>query len=310
LSPILRGERRLLSLDGAMRISPILLLLGLSVATAEADTSITLNPDKDNTLCQYGDSSNALGDLYVGRTNQSDGDSRRRTVIYFNVAGSLPSGATITSAKLRLYLNRTSDSTSRTLTLYKSTAGWGEGTSYFNGGQCDAPTTNDASWTYRLYSGSTWSSAGGDYSGTASQTCSVGTTFQYYEWASNSTMIADVQGWLDTPSGNLGWELIGDESTGQTTRRFTSREGAEEELPELVITYTTDSLRAGTASPRRTETPRLPRGLRYLATRDLDGDGELDALARDERRGTLVGMSRGVQWVIEAKTAAGDPLAR
>jgi hypothetical protein len=292
-----------------MRISPIVLLLGLSASTAEADTTVTLNPDKDNTLCQYGDGSNALGDLFIGRTGQTESVSRRRAVIHFNVAGTVPPGATITSAKLRLYLNTAADSNSHTLTLYKSTASWGEGTSLFNGGQCAAKTTNDASWTYRIYSGSTWTSAGGDYSGTASQTCSVGSTFQYYEWLSNSTMIADVQGWLNTPSSNYGWELIGNESQASTARRFTSREGTSTQVPQLVITYTTGSLRAEPAPPQA-EAPRLPAGLRYLATRDLDGDGELDVLARDEQREELVGMSRGVMWVIEPETVAGDPLAR
>jgi hypothetical protein len=295
-----------------MRISLAISLLSvLAVAPAAADVTVTLNPDKDNTLCQYGDSSNALGDIYAGRTGQADTDSRRRGAIHFNVAGSVPAGATITSAKLRLYLNQASDANSHTLSLRKASASWGEGTSFFAGGRCAAKTTNDASWTYRFYSATTWTSTGGDFSGTSTQTCSVGSTLQYYEWLSSSAMIADVQGWLTTSSTNYGWVVLGNEAQSATARRFTSREGTSTQLPQLVITYTTGALRASSplaaasaaapAEPR----PDLPAGLRYLATRDLDGDGELDVLARDERNEQLVGIGRGgAVWVIEPETDA------
>jgi hypothetical protein len=284
-----------------MRIS-LALILVLAASPAAADITVTLNPDKDNTLCQYGDSSNALGDIFAGRTGQADSDSRRRGVIHFNVAGSVPSGATITSAKLRLYLNQASDANSHTLTLRKASASWGEGTSFYAGGRCAAKTANDASWTYRIYSTNTWTSAGGDYSGTSTQTCSVGSTLQYYEWTSNAAMIADVQGWLGTPASNYGWVVLGNEAQSATARRFTSREGTSTQVPQLVITYTTNGLRADPPAARRPSTPSLPAGLRYLATRDLDGDGELDVLARDEHTEQLVGVSRGAIWVIEPET--------
>jgi len=284
----------------------LLTTLTLLAAAPAAASTVTIHPDHDNTLCQFGDSSNALGDIFVGRTGQADADSRRRGVFHFDVAGSVPAGATITSVKLRLYMNTAADATSHTLSLFPASASWGEGTSLFNGGRCAAKTTNDASWTYRFYNATSWTSAGGDHGATASQTCSVGTTLQYYEWTSNSAMIGDVQGWLNSPSSNNGWELIGDESTSATARRFTSREGASTELPELVITYTAGGLRATSAAPAVA----LPGGLRYLATRDLDGDGELDILARDDHRDRLVGIHQGVIWEIQPERDDGDPLAR
>lgn len=293
-----------------MRTPLAIATLLLAVSPAAANT-ITLNPDKDNTLCEYFDSSNALGDLFVGRTGQGVGYSIRRGVIRFNVAGNIPAGSTITSAKLRLYLNTASDSNSHTLSLHEASASWGEGTSYYNGGRCAAKTTNDASWTYRFYSTSTWTSSGGDYNGTASQTCSVGSASQYYEWTSNAAMIADVQGWLSTPSSNHGWVLLGNEAQGSTARRFTSREGTSTQVPQLVIEYTPPGGRQpAPAKVVQAPVPRLPLGLRYLATRDLDGDGALDVLARDDRGDRLVGVSDGLVWTIEAETEPGDPLAR
>src|SRR5262245_51726133 len=82
---------------------------------AAADTA-TLNPSKDNTLIESatGALSNALGDIFVGRTGQPVGQSVRRGVIAFDVAAGIPGGATITSAKLRLYMNMTIDMSSRT----------------------------------------------------------------------------------------------------------------------------------------------------------------------------------------------------
>ena len=37
-------------------------------------------------------------------------------------------------------------------------------------------------------------------------------------------MVADVQAWLDQPSGNFGWLLLGGESTSATSKRFDSKE--------------------------------------------------------------------------------------
>src|SRR5208283_3362164 len=74
-----------------------------------ADTIISLNPSLENTVVQTSGTaqlSNALGDVYVGRTNQ-DGQgpatiSIRRGLIEFNVAGSIPAGATITGGTLTM----------------------------------------------------------------------------------------------------------------------------------------------------------------------------------------------------------------
>jgi hypothetical protein len=52
-------------------------------------------------------------------------------------------------------------------------------------------------------------------------------------------MVEDVQGWLDNPSSNFGWLLLGDESTGGTTRVFNTREAQSQGAwPSLVVTFT------------------------------------------------------------------------
>jgi hypothetical protein len=52
-------------------------------------------------------------------------------------------------------------------------------------------------------------------------------------------MVSDVQGWLDNPSGNFGWIMIGDESGPLTAKRFDSREnGAVQNRPRLTVFHT------------------------------------------------------------------------
>jgi hypothetical protein len=53
-------------------------------------------------------------------------------------------------------------------------------------------------------------------------------------------MTADVQDWLNNPSANFGWILIGDEITSPSAKRFVSRTGTvPTERPQLQIIYST-----------------------------------------------------------------------
>ena len=53
-------------------------------------------------------------------------------------------------------------------------------------------------------------------------------------------MVADIQNWLNNPSDNFGWLMQGNESMGQTAKRFQSQAGNDSEgyVPELTIQYT------------------------------------------------------------------------
>lgn len=300
-----------------MRKIPIVCVAVTTAASLVWADSTTINPDKDNTLIQTTDGSlsNALGDVYVGRTGQADSASRRRGVIHFDVASAVPAGSTITSVTLRLYLALTADATIRSLSVYRGSASWGEGSSYFNGGVGATSTTNDATWLHRFYSATSWTTAGGDRATTASASANVGSAGsigQYFTWSS-ATMVSDVQGWLDSPSTNFGWQILGDESTSATARRFTSRESVGDpgnHFPELVITYTPPPHFAG--GPPQTATAKID-GLRMLGERDLDGDGVPDLLLRDDHHGVLLGghaTPSGWQiWPLVLDRDGNDPLA-
>ena len=78
----------------------------------------------------------------------------------------------------------------------------------------------------------TWTSSGGDFRG-ASDSSSIGESGA--SWTS-AQMTADVQDWLDNPTNNFGWIIVGNEGTQQTAMRIGSREGSSG--PTLQINFT------------------------------------------------------------------------
>jgi FtsP/CotA-like multicopper oxidase with cupredoxin domain len=202
-------------------------------------TVITIPASKDNTLYENatGAVSNGAGEyVFTGRTK--DG-VRHRGVIAFDIAGSIPAGSTVNSVTLQLHLSREANTTLRTTTLHRLLADWGEGTSNAgqNEGQGAPSTTNDATWIHRFYPSTFWATAGGDFNATAGASTGV-TGNGFYTWSA-STLVTDVQAWLDTPSGNFGWLILGDESVVETSKRFDSREnGQTANRPALIVDYT------------------------------------------------------------------------
>ncbi len=227
-----------------------LIFIGAGLASA---LTISIMPSKDNTLYEYdpaeGDHSNGAGfHFFAGETAMGE---LRRGVLAFDIAGSIPPGSTITAVSLSLNMSRTLLETARTVELHKLLADWGEGTSHAPGEEGDgAPaTTNDATWRHRFFDTIFWAMQGGDFSATVSASQVVGPVGQY-TWSS-AQMVADVQSWLDNPSSNFGWLVLGDESTNATSKRFDTRESASP--PVLTIEYTRT---APAPRPRPTPPPR------------------------------------------------------
>jgi len=226
-------------LNGLMVRVFFMLLTGVSILGAQ--TEVTLNPVKDNTL--YEDAAGALSNgkgihLFAGKTAAKNAGKVRRALLQFDVAGQISAGSTIQSAVLSLFMSKTI-SGNQTVSLHKVGAEWGEGSSDASGteGQGGTATTGDATWIHRMFNSNTWSIAGGDFSPTVSATQSVGDNGSY-TWGSTSEMVADVQSWLDNTGGNFGWILVGNESAFASTKRFFSREyGSENYHPKLTIVY-------------------------------------------------------------------------
>ena len=213
----------------------------LGVLSANAAT-VTLSPIQDNTLYETpartpdGTAvlSNGAGDyLFAGRILTGE---LRRALIAFDVAGSLPSGAAITEVSLTLQMSKTIAGPTP-VTLHRVLADWGEGDSQAGGEEgAGAPAqSGDATWQHTFYPSSFWLVQGGDFVGTPSASQTVAGNGAY-TWQSTPELVADVQRWLDSPSANFGWVVLGSESAPPTAKRFNSRENGAG-VPSLTITY-------------------------------------------------------------------------
>jgi hypothetical protein len=215
------------------------LVTALPVAAGE----LILIPARDNTLYEIrqekpeGDTwrSNGAGDFFFAGMTNFTGEARRGLVA-FDVASAIPPGSVVTEVTLTLELSRTI-SGPLPVGLHRVTSDWGEGTSDAPGEEgIGAPATDgDATWIHTFFPDSLWSSPGGDFSPTPSATQSVGGVGSY-TWGSTPEMVADVQTWLDDPSTDFGWLVMGDEQTVASAKRFNTRENGDSP-PQLAITY-------------------------------------------------------------------------
>ncbi|MDB5224353.1 MAG: type sorting protein [Chitinophagaceae bacterium] len=205
-------------------------------------TTVVLSAAKDNTIFQnYLQYSNGSGNEFAIGNN--DSYQSRRSLIKFDVAASVPVGATITAVTLILNVAQNFRGP-HDAKLYKLLTDWGEGTSTANGyaGQGNTATGNDATWNCAkaVAGGATcvtaWTAAGGDFSATLSANTTVDQGSPAW---TGLQMVADVQSWLSSPSNNFGWTIIGDESIAYTPIFFASRENSTTAIqPQLSVTYT------------------------------------------------------------------------
>jgi hypothetical protein len=183
---------------------------------------VTLPAKKDNTIYQSatGTLSNGAGDyLFVGAGGVG---SAKRALLTFDIASSgIPFGSTITDAKLTLYMSKTSVGP-QPVELHRLLKDWGEGASHAPGeeGSGGAAAAGDATWLHAFYDTSFWTNVGGDFEPLASASEIVGAA-DFYSWTSQQ-MASDVQSWLDAPSDNPGWLLLGNEAVS-SAKRFDSR---------------------------------------------------------------------------------------
>lgn len=221
------------------RFVPCLLLaLALPAGRLGAATA-TLEPVADTTIYEENpDAANGKGPgLFSGRIALT---FRRRAFLRFDVAGALPAGATIIGARLEMTLTRTQGNPVD-VSLVRVTAPWSEGTSDAGvpGGTGTGATPGDATWTRRVWPSVDWTDPGGDTVAELSATSPIATTLGLYAWGPTVEMASDVQGWLDAPAANFGWQIVGDElQAAPSARRWGSRESPmASERPRLVITY-------------------------------------------------------------------------
>jgi hypothetical protein len=211
----------------------VLVLYLASVASGAWAASTTIRASKDNSIFRNRASNSAGGAAGVFAGTTATG-SPRRGLIAFDVAGNVPTGATITSVELTLYLGMSAGGDSKPVGLHRLTKDWGEGTAgshlptVRNAGMGFEAAPGDATWNANFFGASLWSGPGaaGDFNPAASSTTMVNDAVDTpFIWSSTPALIGDAQSWLDSPATNFGWALInGDELSLGTARAFYSRE--------------------------------------------------------------------------------------
>lgn len=240
------------------------LLLSDHSARAGIVTGV-LAPAADATIFEENaDSSDSLSQgLFAGRNNT---DHIRRAFVRFNLAG-IPAGVTVSSVQVRLSMTR-SNSGSVFASLYRASGAWGEGTSDAGipGGSGAPATPGDPTWTMRVYPATPWMIPGGDTAALPSATTLLGSSLVNYLWTTTPALVSDVQGWINLPATNFGWQLRVDESQiAPTAKRFGSREQSDASLrPVLIVTYDDPSVGGAPATGVPTLDARALTGLAAL----------------------------------------------
>ncbi len=232
----------------------VIIFCSIFLKVLNAQTVITFKPSKDNTLYETNVDgslkSNGKGQqLFVGRVGTlPDGDGKiRRALLAFNVSA-IPSGARIDSVALTLNMNKGPSASSELIELYRVTADWGEGSSdaVAEEGKGASPQNDDATWVHSFFDTTLWARPGGDFAAVVSAGQNVG-VIGPYTWGPTAEILADVQDWVDNPSGNFGWVLIGNESTTSTVKRFASKDNPTmASQPALTVKFTDPTSLDGT----------------------------------------------------------------
>ena len=199
----------------------------------------TLGSDRDNTLYEdaSGSISNGSGEFFFsGLNSQMD---IRRGLLRFDIAASVPAGATIDSVRLILDMSRTNAGPA-SFSLHRVLADWGEAGSDAPGSEGGgAPSENgDATWIHTFFPATNWAAVGGDFDPNASASTIVD-QIQRYVWDSTPALVADVQAWLDDPDQNFGWLLKDDtESAPNSSKRFGTHENTDpDQRPILEVGF-------------------------------------------------------------------------
>ncbi len=219
-------------------VIPLVILVGPEPGHFKRQ-SVNIQATKDNTLYEdkKGLISNGSGKhTFIGKTVDS---MARRTLVKFDLVGTIPSDATIVAVSLKLHMSKTMETVGpQPAYLHRVLTDWGEGSSNAPEEEGAGATASryDATWIHTFFNKSTWESEGGDFNFETSAVSRI-EELAWYSWSS-SKLVEDVQLWLEDPTKNFGWLLMGNEKKFPTSKRFDSREHPNEEMrPSLHITF-------------------------------------------------------------------------
>ncbi len=232
----------------------VFLVLLISTASSNAQSTMTFNPSKDNTLffsTAGNETSNGAGPHFF--TGRNRNGNIRRGVLAFDVSA-IPEGALVTEVTLDMNVSNARGG-AQDIGLYRMTADWGEAGSMATGSGLGIPApaqTGDATWLHRVFNSVMWTMPGGDFDTSAMSASESVDGVGSYNWGSTAKMIADVQFWVDNPDSSFGWIVMGNEAATSTAKRLDSKEHPTEgSRPALTVTYTATSVENANGLPEQ-----------------------------------------------------------
>ena len=220
-----------------MKLPAHLVVAFLFVTLPSAADTLVVEALKDNTLWNNpnGTTSSGAGpQLFVGRSGFMTPFPIKRGLVAFDLSA-IPPGSRIDSVELSMVVAMSHGPFP--IELHRALSDWGQGGSVSLGGAGAAAQPGDATWLHTFFPGSFWNTPGGDFAALASAT--LASTAVMHTWTSTPALVADVQVWIDDPSQNFGWLLLGDEVTMQSVKAFHTVEALiPAQRPMLRVDYT------------------------------------------------------------------------
>lgn len=199
-----------------------------------SQTTVNIPVAADATI--FSDSTHYADGRGVLRSGKICNGNERRMLMYFDLSAYVPLNATVTDVRLDVNVFAGGSGIGNdSYKIYQLQEEWTEGPSLALSGQGVPATTNDVTWNDRTYNSVAWSTPGGTFDSTASDTLVFTTTMGNYSWTS-AELINDVQFWANNPSQNYGWIIISDTASGPcSARKFGSKDTLV--APSLYVEY-------------------------------------------------------------------------
>lgn len=202
---------------------------------------VELMPVADTTLFELNADANfgAEDQLIVGAVAKNAPHHRARLLMQFDLSA-VPPGAVVTNVTLQLkVLKENGGEPAAGMEIHPMLVSWAEGDRM--GMQGTSALPGQSTWNSRAHSQAAWSIPGGQAGSEfgSSTSSAVGLDGPgSYQFPVSPALIADVQSWVDSPTTNFGWIVLGtDESIVASARRVASRESSSGR-PLLTVGYT------------------------------------------------------------------------
>lgn len=216
------------------------MLFAWGLGSSKGDT-IELVPVADTTLFELNPDSNfgAEDQLIVGSVARNAPHHRARLLLRFDLSA-IPPGAVVTNVSLQLtVLKENGGEPAASMALRPMLVSWTEGDRM--GMQGTGASPGQSTWNSRAHVEVPWSIPGGqadaEFSAAASSVVALDGP-GVYRFPGTPPLIDDVQAWVNTPTNNHGWIVLGtDESMVASARRVASRESVTGR-PRLTVGFT------------------------------------------------------------------------